>query len=552
MHEIWQELLPFYAAGQLAADENALFQAHLATCARCQADLKIWQALADAIREDTTTRLTDELPPLSRAIFDTPQDDAQAFDLEPQPLIWRSHSESLPQRNASAVPQPTRGAGFADDGATVRYAAADAQPNDHRKRTTSTQTAVGRRSAWYSAAAAVVALLLFGVVTLLMGSALSSRENAAQAAASSEQALDAARPSQPAFASPGSTRLATALPLVHSTPVMAVERGESDPLASITPSQIDPIISFPARLLASTRLPQGDVSQRLAWSPDGERLALAGTRGVWLYEADTLNGLATLLVDSQDSVISVAFSPDGSTLAAINWAQTIRLWDVATTQERGLLLATPLWDGLQYSPNGRWLLSGSVNGSISVIDALQGTVVKEIAVGAGGYNAVISPDGRTLAVGNYRADASIWLYDLQTGTPVRQLLGHRSEVRRLAFNADGTLLASGDLTGTVRVWEVATGSEKHIMQQSGVVLGIAFDATGVLVAATMKLSETLHGVWVWNLRDDTQWAAMVNDTALSGPAFSPTDAHLAISSGDGRVWVLDLTQAQRGLFPTQD
>ncbi len=73
-------------------------------------------------------------------------------------------------------------------------------------------------------------------------------------------------------------------------------------------------------------------------------------------------------------------------------------------------------------------------------------------------NAVaFSPDGRTLAA---TSGTDVQMWDPQTGhrcpyTPMR----HPSDIRELAFSADGTRLVSGDAAGNVKVWDTRTGEE---------------------------------------------------------------------------------------------
>ena len=138
---------------------------------------------------------------------------------------------------------------------------------------------------------------------------------------------------------------------------------------------------------AKARLGKGWISE-IAYSPDGTQLAVATSIGIWLYDTETGQEVV-LLTGHSSGVRSVAFSPDGRTLASGSHDETIRLWDAGTGTEQRTLTGH----------------SGSVS------------------------SVAFSPDGRTIASGGY-GDNTIRLWDARTGTEQRTLTGHSSGVMK--------------------------------------------------------------------------------------------------------------------------
>jgi len=86
---------------------------------------------------------------------------------------------------------------------------------------------------------------------------------------------------------------------------------------------------------AKARLGKGKINE-IQYSPDGTRLAVVSSIGIWLYDVATFRELA-LLTGHTEIVWSLAFSPDGQTLASGSWDGTVLLWDLTTSKvERGV------------------------------------------------------------------------------------------------------------------------------------------------------------------------------------------------------------------------
>ena len=109
----------------------------------------------------------------------------------------------------------------------------------------------------------------------------------------------------------------------------------------------------------------------IAYSYDGSRLAVGSGIGVWVYNA--LTGAEVDLLTGHTVIRSVAFNPDGSTLAGGGWDGTIHLWDANTGQHLNTLTGhRSAVRSIAFNPDGSTLASGSQGGTIHLWDATTG------------------------------------------------------------------------------------------------------------------------------------------------------------------------------------
>ncbi len=246
-----------------------------------------------------------------------------------------------------------------------------------------------------------------------------------------------------------------------------------------------------------------------------------------------------ILTRHTNRVVSIAYSPDGLTIAAGSDDNTVRLWDANTGAHLQTLRGhADRVKSVAYSPDGQTIASGSYDRTVRLWDANTGAHLRTLQYPNWVFTAAYSPDGQTIAVAG-AGSSTIRLWNANTGEHIRTLQGHRRTIYSAAYSPDGLTIASGSGDNTVRLWNANTGEHIRTLQgHTAAVFSVAYSSDGQTIASgsednKVRIWNANTGAHIRTLQGHTNW--------VFSAAYSPDGQTIASGSGDNtiRTWNAD-------------
>jgi WD40 repeat protein len=273
------------------------------------------------------------------------------------------------------------------------------------------------------------------------------------------------------------------------------------------------------------------------FSPDGRLIAVGlRDRGIALWDARTLTPSGERLRKTEGEVNSLAFSPDGTTLAATSSGATT-VWDVASRSLRYESFFAGVYADVAFSPDGKAIATTGSGGGVAFWDVDTGARSGKIDGFSGSKDPAFSEDGALVAFaesGGGIPRAQVW--DVTKRSRVAEVSGgDEGDALAVALSPDGEIVAVGGFGRAVRLWHVSTGKLLHALDVGGAdALEFSHDGRILAVAG--------DGASLWDVRTGIQVGPTLTPGSRSSELdLSPDGRRLLITSADGRgaVWDVD-------------
>ncbi|WP_063045110.1 nSTAND1 domain-containing NTPase [Nocardia pseudovaccinii] len=276
----------------------------------------------------------------------------------------------------------------------------------------------------------------------------------------------------------------------------------------------------------------------VAFSQDGTRIAAGGSdTTIWLWDAHTRQQIGDPLRGHEAAIERVVFSRDGSRLASASDDKTVRLWDTATGQPVGEPLVGHKFavSAVAFHPDGQRLVSSGFDDTLREWDPVGGQVLR--GHGGGVLAAGFSPDGTRIVSSG--VDATVRQWDSRTGASLAPVI-RTEEAPGWYLRPDGTQIITITST-TLQHWDVASGAP------SGNSIAIPADTKRLTADVANRKLATDNGTET-QIRDiDTMQpiGVPIRQPALNAFKFSPDGRQLATGGLDWSVHLWDTSSGQQ-------
>jgi len=289
-----------------------------------------------------------------------------------------------------------------------------------------------------------------------------------------------------------------------------------------------------------------------------------GTKIIELFrnaEAKTIGDTPIrTLTGHTDYTTAACFSPDSKYILSGSYDNTLKLWDVSSGKEIKTFTGhTARVNSVDISPDGKYAVSGAENKVIIYWDIKEGKEIKEIVLNVDPeknpiYSVCFSPDGKSAVLG--LKSGWVGTIDLKSGNRTKTFFGHKSEVKSACFSPDGKYVLTGSYDKTMKLWEVKSEKLKHSFlfgystDYDKLVTSVCFSRDGRYALA----GSADDAIYLYNIESLKEINIFTGHKGnVNSVCFTPNGKYFISGSDDGTVklWKIEGRNEIKTLYPDE-
>ncbi len=191
---------------------------------------------------------------------------------------------------------------------------------------------------------------------------------------------------------------------------------------------------------------------------------------------------------------------------------------------------------IAFTPDGRTLISGSVDKTIRFWDSFTGGQTRKIEAHEAGVNAIaVSRDGKLVASGSFDNSAKIWSID--SGDHVKSFRNSKSQILSVCFDREASVLLTGSESGSIRVYVLSSGTEvkRHSGDRGPWCMAVSPDGE-VLATGTYA-----QNIGLINAQPEVIRKIQIGRGAITALVWSPDGTKLICTSKNGPAIIVNVS-----------
>jgi Tol biopolymer transport system component len=241
---------------------------------------------------------------------------------------------------------------------------------------------------------------------------------------------------------------------------------------------------------------------------------------------------------------SAAYSPDGRWIVTASDDGTARVWDAESRRQKmELKHIDRVIHSAAYSPDGQWIVTASWDATV-VWDAGSGQQKMMWRGHSASINsAAYSPDGRWIVTASHDNTARVW--EAESGQQMLVLRGHTSGINSAAYGPDGRRIVTAGWDGTARVWDAGSGQQVMVLKgHTASVSSAVYSPDGQWIVTAGGYPDSTARVWDAE-SGQQRMVLRGHKFSVNSAAYSPDGRWIVTASHDNTARVWDAQSGQQ-------